>query len=816
MGEVYRADDLKLGQPVALKFLPSGLEQDPLRLGKLLEEVKLARQVSHPNVCRVYDAGDVDGQHFLSMEYVDGEDLASLLRRIGHVPGDRAVAIARQICAGLAAAHTEGILHRDLKPANVMIDGRGRAKISDFGLASLAGTEKGDEVVRGTPGYMAPEQLDGKQATVRSDIYSLGLVLYELFTGKRAFNASTPAEMVRLQRESTPISPTSHAAGFDPAVENVILRCLDRDPAARPGSVLAVAAALPGGDPLAAALAAGETPPPEMVAAAGGEGALKPAAAGAALAMALVGLILIAFSSEKQIALGHGGLEYPPDVMIAKAREIVEAIGYDESPMDEGYSFLEHRSYIDHVARSDKSLTRWENLDRRRPTTLGFWYRRSPRPMQAVGIMRTGWSDPPMRLSGMVRLRLDAMGRLEYLEAVPPQRDETPTRAYEPDWDVLFAAAGLDPMQFASTDPQWIPKAFCDAQAAWTGRYPGQEEPQIRVEACAYRNRPVYFDIVYPWTKSDRIVASNAGGDVNQLIFFALFLGVGVSAAFIARRNLKTGRGDRKGAFRVSAFFVLASMIPWFLGFDTVLELGPELRNFFMTFGLFLMVGMTLWLMYIAAEPFARRVWPELLISWTRLLTGRFRNPLAGKEFLLGALLGMSASVLRAGRLEDWMLARLDQAPAALQSMNPAALNGIRSFAAAMLDLAGTTMMDSMLILFVLVLSRFLLRRRWLAAVPFVLIGLIVDIPHIEHLEIGIPFSIALSLLTAFAFIRFGLVGGFAAGLFVSLPEAMPMTTDLSAWYFNQTLAALLLMAALLAYAFLASINIRTPARAET
>src|SRR4030095_6435372 len=126
--------------------------------------------------------GEIDGRPFLSMEYVDGEDLAGLLRRIGHLPKDKAVQIARQICAGLAAAHEQGVLHRDLKPANVMIDGRGRAKITDFGLAVLAEGD-GQEHGAGTPAYMAPEQLEGQAATVRSDVYALGLVLYELFTG---------------------------------------------------------------------------------------------------------------------------------------------------------------------------------------------------------------------------------------------------------------------------------------------------------------------------------------------------------------------------------------------------------------------------------------------------------------------------------------------------------------------------------------------------------------------------------------------------------------------------------------------------------
>ena len=275
MGEVYRADDLKLGQPVALKFLPAAVERDRGRLDRFLNEVKVALRVTHPNVCRVYDVGEVDGastgsrqvHHFISMEYVDGEDLASLLRRIGRLPRDKAVQIARQLCAGLAAAHEQGIVHRDMKPANVMIDGRGRGKITDFGLASWAVSIAAGDRGAGTPLYMAPEQLAGEEISLRSDLYSLGLVLYELFTGKRAFEAATPAELLRLEQESSPKSPSSHVEGLDPAVERAILRCLAREPRDRPGSALAVAASLPGGDPLAAALAAGETPSPEMVAA---------------------------------------------------------------------------------------------------------------------------------------------------------------------------------------------------------------------------------------------------------------------------------------------------------------------------------------------------------------------------------------------------------------------------------------------------------------------------------------------------------------------------------------------------------------------
>ncbi|MCP3963439.1 MAG: tetratricopeptide repeat protein [bacterium] len=247
MGEVYRADDLKLAMPVALKFLPEAHERDEKRTARFLNEVKVARQVSHPNVCRVFDVGEVDGHSFLSMEYVDGEDLVSLQRRIGRLPYVKALEVGREMARGLAAIHREGILHRDLKPANLMIDGRGRARITDFGIASLAASIHGDEVGVGTPAYMSPEQLSGREVTARSDLYALGLVLYELFAGRRAYDAGS-VEALTQRMTTAPPPPSTLGVWLDPAVERVILRCLKTDPRDRPSSAAAVAAALAGNE----------------------------------------------------------------------------------------------------------------------------------------------------------------------------------------------------------------------------------------------------------------------------------------------------------------------------------------------------------------------------------------------------------------------------------------------------------------------------------------------------------------------------------------------------------------------------------------
>src|SRR6516162_4366810 len=269
MGEVYRATDLTLGQSVALKFLPEEAARDQRLLERFHGEVRVARQVSHPNICRVYDIGEAEGAPFISMEYVDGEDLASLLTRIGRLPSDKAVEIARKICAGLAAAHDRGIVHRDLKPHNIMLNKRGEVIVMDFGLAVIAGQLGPADARNGTPAYMAPEQLKGAEVSARSDIYALGLVLYELFTGRRPYDGNTLKRLLEQQEAAQLTSMTSIAADIDPAVEKVVRRCLDPDPLKRPAPAQLVAAALPGGDPLAAALAAGETPSPEIVAAAG-------------------------------------------------------------------------------------------------------------------------------------------------------------------------------------------------------------------------------------------------------------------------------------------------------------------------------------------------------------------------------------------------------------------------------------------------------------------------------------------------------------------------------------------------------------------
>ena len=266
MGEVYRADDLKLGQPVALKFLPADVDRDPARLTQLHTEVRMARQVSHPNVCRVYDIDEVDGHTFLSMEYVDGEDLSSLLRRIGRFPEDRG---HRDRAPDLRRTRRRARARRGPpRPQARQRDAR-RRRATSASPTSAWPALSGEALRAGTPAYMAPEQLAGGEVTVaQRHLRARPGALRDLHRPARARGKQPRRADPRARAVGHHAADRSSSRDLDPEIERD--HALPEARAAqRPASALAVAASLPGGDPLAAALAAGETPSPEMVAAAG-------------------------------------------------------------------------------------------------------------------------------------------------------------------------------------------------------------------------------------------------------------------------------------------------------------------------------------------------------------------------------------------------------------------------------------------------------------------------------------------------------------------------------------------------------------------
>jgi len=806
MGEVYRADDLKLGQPVALKFLPKGLAEDPARLERFYSEVRIARQVSHPNVCRVYDIGELNGQHYLSMEYVDGEDLASLLKRIGRLPNDKALEIARQLCAGLAAAHDKGVLHRDLKPANVMIDGRGRARITDFGLAVAAEEAHTEGEISGTPAYMAPEQLAGKGTSVRSDIYSLGLVLYELYTGRKAFEAKTLEELKRKREEETPAALSEITRDVDPIVDRVILRCLERDPRARPASALAVAAALPGGDPLAAALAAGETPSPEMVAAAGETEGLRPAVAWALLATVVIGSFLVVLFRERTRAtLFHRiALEKPPAVLIERSKEILRKFGYTEPPSDSAFGFAADTEYLRYVQEHDKSKTRWDNLER---GAIEFWYRQSPRVLAPL----THWNtrvtagDPPSTVSGMARIWLDPRGHLNGLVVTPPQVEGPSAPAAPPDWTVLFAEAGLDPAKWTPTESRWTPFHYADARAAWSGSLPEHPKVAMRIEAAAYRGKPIYFEMVGPWTRPSRMqpFRQSAGQRATSAIALVLLAVLSVGAVLLARRNLRLGRGDKRGAFRLALFVFAVSCIAWLFGASHVADFNLEVVLFAVFLSRALFFALLVWGLYVALEPYVRRRWPATIVSWSRLLSGSLRDPLVGRDILIGFAAHILAELI-------FLLEKQSSVWLGFPAPQPGffsvdSLSGARAMIAELLNNVSGGIFFGLAFLLFLFLLRMLLRKQWAAGALFILLLASMRALQSETPALSALFGALGAGIFLFVMMRFGLVAMIAAFLFNEL-FTFPITTDASAWYAGVGFAALALTAALALYSFYISL----------
>jgi hypothetical protein len=810
MGEVYRADDLKLGQPVALKFLPEKLAQDKAMLERFHREVRVARQISHPNVCRVHDIGEAKGQSFLSMEYIDGEDLSTLLRRIGRLPSDKAIEIASQLCGGLAAAHQEGVLHRDLKPANVMIDGRGRAKITDFGLAGLAEEFEGAEVRAGTPAYMAPEQLAGKEVTVKSDIYSLGLVLYELFTGKKVFNAANSDELMRLHESSQPPSISEYVKEVDPLVERVILRCLERDPQNRPSSIAQVAAALPGGDPLAAAIAAGETPSPEMVAAAPKEGALRPVVAIACLAAFFTCLITVLFLTNRITMHNVVPFEKSPEVLAERAITILQRFARASPPADMEFGFSANSGYINYARQRGESLQIWQRLETGQPLHYYFWYRQSPRPLEATASTSVSLTDPPLEFSGMANVLLDTRGRLVELYAVPRQTEELLQAKVEPDWTALFAEAGLNIAAFTPVASEWLPPVYADRRAAWQGIYTDHPDIPIRVEAAAQGGQIVYFQIVPPWEKPYRqeevaTTPSRRAAGVILTIFFFIMLIVG---GLLARHNLRLGRGDRKGSFKLIFFIFLATFTGEVIGANHVPTLGGELTVMYKAVGWSLFISIFLWILYMALEPSVRRRWPRLLISWSRLLAGDFRDPMVGRDVLIGSLLGLTHALTIYSM--NFFTAGRNKIGIPHHNIDPAVLLGVRPVLATLLNYSVPMWLLSGLgFLFLLLLFNILFRRQWLAAAVLWLLILTVEMLAFAQsfapiLVIG---TVVITTVLVMAVVRFGLLTTIACQFFFNLSFHYMLTLNLSSWHAHTTFIIIPILITIALYSFYTSLG---------
>jgi protein kinase-like protein len=808
MGEVYRADDLTLDQPVALKFLPDGVAADPARLAQFHNELRVARQVSHKNVCRLYDLGEAGGRRFLTMEYVDGEDLAALLRRIGRFPQDRAIAIARQLCAAVAAAHERGVIHRDLKPANVMIDGDGDVRVTDFGIATAAADA--GAALAGTPQYMAPEQFAGVGASTKTDIYALGLILFEVFTGKPAHDAKTIADLTAWhQTTGTVTTPSTIVPDLDPAVERVILRCLDRDPSRRPVSALAVAAALPGGNALADALAAGETPSPDALVAAAETDAI-PVARGIALFAALVASIgiYVWLAPYGEIA-SRVPLDKPPAVLADRAKQIVADFGYAEAPADTDQSFRIPPDIPRWLVDEDRTTARWSAARVAAVPALTFWYRSSQRPLEPDSpTSSVSPTDPALTATDDTLVVVDTSGRLVEFRRVPPQRDDATDAPPPPNWDVVFRAAGVDRSRFRPVPPEWSPKDFADVRAAWEGPSPASDATTLRLEAAAYRGRIVSAYLVGPWARprAQQAPAQPAANTVLRLFSTAVWLSVLLGALLIARHNLRANRADRRAAARLALFCLVLNVGAWAVGGHHLSGMAIEVNSFFRVLGNLLLQSAVLWILYLAIEPYGRRFWPDGLLGWTRLSAGHLRDPRIGKDLLIGGALGgvlLLTDVFRA--LSAYLIARPPGVPALEGDVR--ALTGVGAIVLAWTGQIYSSIQTALIIAMIFVGLRLIVRRTWIAVAVGMTVTTIAvsgNAPFGDILWLYALCQLATIGIITYAIFRFGLLVTAVMMVVDNIPSAVPVLPQAPSWATlpgNLSFAAIVAVAAFGFYA---------------
>jgi serine/threonine-protein kinase len=685
-----------------------------------------------------------------------------------------------------------------------MIDGRGRVKITDFGLASLAAELHGAEVRAGTPAYMAPEQLAAKEVTQRSDIYALGLVLYEIFTGKPALEGRTPAEIARRQ-ETPAASPSSIVDGLDPAVERVILRCLEKEPGDRPASALAVAAALPGGDPLAVALAAGETPSPELVAAAGQQIEVPRWQPWTALAFFAVGLVPVMLLSGQSLLHNRIDLEMRPEVFEDRARAIAEELGHTEPPANRAIGLGDNHGYLRRLMETP-DLESQKQLLSAKTSPMHWWYRESPESLTPDDStsFRPSMTDPGWDVAGMLGVVMDSSGNLVELRRRPTDKEAFGDSAGPPptiDWSIWFDRAGLDLADFAPVAPQRTPPAYADEVLAWEGEGAAYSDARIRVRAAALRGRLVGFLVEPSWD----LPAPAPPGILPALI---AYLAVVVAAVFFARRNMRLGRGDRRGARRLTWASSICFVAVWaFSSYHTPESTFPRLV---LSVGLAMLVGGLVWVIYMASEPFVRRRWPDLLVSWARLIEGRWRDPVVGRDLVIGAAFAVALAGLdHLAILAPTWIGR-SQSFQSFQA--PFGLEGLLGGRMALGQFLQFLNMFFMVLfsLLVLVLVRVVTRRTWAAfgACTLVLFLFFASAP--QNQAAGMIFLLVFSLAQVTLLMRFGLLAAGAA-MWLHGPLAHgPVTPNLGAWYAEFSIVTLVLLVAVAVYGFVISFGGRS------
>jgi serine/threonine-protein kinase len=692
-----------------------------------------------------------------------------------------------------------------LKPANIMLDGRGRAHITDFGLA-VTFAQKAVGEIAGTPAYMAPEQVSGGPVTPQAVLFSLGLILYELFTGARLFKVASVEE--RRQREPAADLLVRSGIGrqVEPSVEALILECLQESPVKRPASARSVATRLPGGgDPLEAALAAGETPSPGMVAAAGATRGLRREVAWACFALTAVGLFFVALQIKDMMLYRQAPLVKPPDALVDRAQQILSTFGYNESPSDAAHWFVASRGYDD-LARQRSGeyriIGRAGNAREFGRADVLFVYRQSPQYLVSENVFGVVlYREPPADRPGMADVVLDRVGQLVRFTGVPtaPAALHPPLDVFN--WSVAFAEAGINSTEFKRTEPTWASPATYDTLIAWEGARRDRPTERVRITAATWQGRPVLFDVDTPNPASTPVIASSPTSvrTISELTLLVLTLAALAGSTILARRNVRQGRWDRSGALKVGSYVLGLSMTSGLLRAHHVPSLQNEYLLFLKVGGLSLFNAGSLFLIYAAFEPFVRRRLPLVLTSWARVLAGRLRDPLVGRDVLAGALIAVGAILLRES---EFIVCRwLQLSPPVPLSSPLDGLGSAREVVALALFVHVNALQVALGWLLILLLLRLVFRSDGLTIVISMLVMAPLTTLPGNHLPLEFCIGSLITALSLYGLMRFGLLTLVVELSFSSTLIFLPISLDPADWYQARSVLALIVLVAIAAHA---------------
>lgn len=793
MGQVYQADDFKLGQTVAIKFLPEWLIRDRLAVERFHAEVRIARSLAHPNVCRVYDLIEVDGQYFMTMEFIEGENLAQLIARVGCPTPEEAMRYARQLCSGLAEAHRQGVIHRDIKPSNVMVDKRGNVRIMDFGLA-VEQLENEDGVrPAGTLEYMAPEQLRGNEPSVQSDLYSLGLVLYELFAGGR--NVHHQSVLLRnLLQPATNIAPVELPSHVPAGIAIAIRGCLAAEPTKRPISATTLLASFPETD-MSDFTKTVDMPQPELIAVAEMISPLSARFACVLFCVFLLGLAGTAVTAKYFRIFHRAGLTNSPEELQSTARQLLVDLNFPlHSGSNRGFGFA-YASEKDHYnfATADRSIF--------------FWYRQSPRSLMPSSFdVGRGFRphvsphDPALEDVGDVKIEYWPDGTLRTFECVPGNNCRLP---YDETVAVMFELARLDQQNFEADQKDDDPFERTWNRVRGDGRESSVCTRQLSGQLAKFATvrKQEFVNSIGPQPE-------HAGVLDLSVPFVLLFAGL-----YGVRRNLRRGHADTLGAWRLVSITFLCSILSWLL-FSNHQPLSSEVRILRLELANACLWSALTWILYVALEPLIRRNAPDKLLSWNRLVRGRFSDPVVGRDVLIGLTIAVVAVPL---------LSAVNDATRNLLGLHAVfstpsfelypLLNWWMVFPVLSHALPNA-IYSGLAIMLLPELVRTVVRSRWLATLVVILF---LTTANYLRFGDGTTWMFCYQLIWSCVFVGttllFGLVTGATAILTLHLIYYIPTTLDANSWYFPNSIAGLSLLLVLGVYSFWASLPQRSSTR---